>query len=395
MQLRSLSATGVRDYLQCALKIVFRYNRDIVRMSNDHAKVGIAVHEALEQFTRRMLAKQSFPDPTDYEFAVTTFMNSATEEGLENMGFYSDGRIMVTEFVDRFDPSEEVIDVEQRFKLETPEGIPIVGAIDKVVKINDDTIAIIDYKTARNALTPYELRDDIQLSMYDLAASIIWPEYSNSLLFLDYVRINKKVSTYRTEEERVAFRDFLKSIWMQIDKMQEKEIKGKINRLCGWCDYKEYCPDYSAFMESSDFAMPTLTDMTDKEFLEHWDKVAVSKSVLEARQRELKMMASEKAHSGGEFRADGRELYSTQAGRTNYNVEDVVKLIPEDDLYSILNVNKTRLDRYSKDDPELKNKLARIASVSYNAPVFKTRVVKEDHVDSSQDTAPVKSVRVS
>ena len=395
MQLRSLSATGIRDFLQCALKIVFRYNRNIVRMTNDHAKVGIAVHEALEQFTWRMLEKQSFPDPTDYEFAVTTFMNSATEEGLENMGFYTDGRTMVTEFVDRFDPSEEVLDVELRFKLETPEGIPLVGAIDKVVKINDDTIAIIDYKTARNALTPYELRDDIQLSMYDLAASIIWPEYTNRLLFLEYVRIDKKVSTYRTEEERIAFRDFLKSTWMQIDKMDEKDIKGKINRLCGWCDYKEYCDEYASFMDSADFAMPTLTDMSDGEFLEHWDKVSASKAVLEARQRELKMMASEKAHRGDEFRANGRELYSTQAARTNYNVEDVVPLLPEDDLYSILNVNKTRLDRYSKDDPELKNKLARIASVSYNAPVFKTRAVKEDYVGSEQDAAPVKSARVS
>lgn len=395
MQLRSLSATGIRDFLQCNLKIVFRYNRDIVRMTNDHAKVGIAVHEALEQFTRRMLLKQSFPDPSDYEFAVTTFMNSATEEGLENMGFYSDGRIMVTEFVNKFDPSEKVVDVEHRFKLETPEGIPIVGAIDKVVEINDNTIAIIDYKTARQALTPYELKDDVQLSMYDLAASIVWPQYENRLLFLDYVRIDKKVSTYRTDEDRIAFRDFLKSIWIQIDKMQESEAKGKINRLCGWCDYKEYCHEYTSFMDTSDFAMPMLTNMSSEEFLEHWSKVSAGKSVLEARQRELKMMASEKSHQGDEFRAEGRELYSTQAARTNYNVEDVLSLIPKEDLYTILNVNKTKLDRYSKDDPELKNKLSRIAKISYNAPVFKIRDVKEDYADSEQDTTPIKSIRVS
>lgn len=395
MQLKALSATGIKDYLQCALKIVFRYNRDIARMSNDHAKIGIAVHEALEQFTLRMLAKQSFPDPTDYEFAVTTFMNKATEEGLENMGFYTDGRRMVTEFVDRFDPSEEVLAVEEKFRLETPDGIPIVGAMDKVVKINDDTIAIIDYKTARNALTPYELRDDIQLSMYDLAASIIWPEYSNRLLFLEYVRIDKKVSTYRTTEEREAFGEFLKSVWLQIAKMDEREVKGKINRLCGWCDYKEYCDQYADFMDSAEFAMPSLANMTDGEFLEHWDKVSEHKSVLEARQRELKMMASERAHRGEEFRAEGRELYSTQQARTNYNVEDVVPLIPEEDLFSVLTVNKTRLDRYSKEDPDLKNKLAKVASVSYNAPVFKTRAVKEEYVDSNEDTGAAEAARVS
>jgi len=44
-------------------------------------------------------------------------------------------------------------------------------------------------------------------------------------------------------------------------------------------------------------------------------------------------------------------------------------------------VNKTRLDRYSKEDPDLRSKLQRIAQVNYNAPVYKTRAVKEDTSD--------------
>jgi len=196
MEIKRLSATAIRDFLQCALKLVFRYDREISSVKNDHMKIGIAVHEALEQFTRRMLAKKSFPDASDYEFAITSFMNAATREGLETMSFYSDGKKIVTDYLDKYDPSEEILDVEHRFKIITPEGVPIVGAIDKVVKINDDTIAIIDYKTSRTAMTNWELRDDIQLSMYDLAASLIWPEYTNRLLYLDYVRIDKQPSTY-------------------------------------------------------------------------------------------------------------------------------------------------------------------------------------------------------
>lgn len=385
MHLKALSATGIRDFLQCQLKVVFRYDREIPMVKNDHAKIGIAVHEALEQFTRRMQAKQSFPDPSDYDFAITTFMNVATKEGLQDMGFYTDGRRIVTDFVDKFDPSEEILDVECRFKVDTPDGVPIVGAIDKVVKVNDDTIAIIDYKTSRNALTPYQLRDDVQLSMYDLAASILWPEYANRLLILDYVRIDKKVSSYRTAEERQAFREFLQSIWTQISKLNEQEVKGRINRLCGWCDYQSYCPEYAKLIQGKDFDLVPLTDMDDATFLEHWEEVSTRKSLLEARQRELKMIASERFMNGEDIKADGKELYSVQYARTNYNVEDVVDLIPQDDLYSVLNVNKTRLDRYAKDDPELKNQLARLANVSYNAPVFKTRAVEEEYDENAED----------
>jgi len=387
MHLKALSATGIRDFLQCQLKVVFRYDREIPMVKNDHAKIGIAVHEALEQFTRRMQAKQSFPDPSDYDFAITTFMNVATKEGLQDMGFYTDGRRIVTDCVDKFDPSEEIIDVECRFKVDTPDGVPIVGAIDKVVKVNDDTIAIIDYKTSRNALTPYQLRDDVQLSMYDLAASILWPEYANRLLILDYVRIDKKVSSYRTAEERQAFREFLQSIWTQISKLNEQEVKGRINRLCGWCDYQSYCPEYAKLIQGKDFDLVPLTDMDDASFLEHWEEVSTRKSLLDARQRELKMIASERFMNGEDIKAEGKELYSVQYARTNYNVEDVVDLIPQEDLYSVLNVNKTRLDRYAKDDPELKNQLARLANVSYNAPVFKTRAVEEEYDENAEDSA--------
>lgn len=387
MEIRGLSATGIRDYLQCVLKIVFRHNREIPSIKNDHAKIGIAVHEALEQFTRRMLAKKSFPDPSDYEFAISVFMNSATEEGLQDMGFYTDGKVMVTEFIDRYDPSEEIVDVEHFFKIATPDDVPIVGAMDKVRKLNDDTIEIVDYKTSRTALTAWQLKDDIQLSMYDLAASIIWPEYSNRILTLDYVRINKTVSSYRTEEQREIFRKFLVSIWHQMNKLNDEEARGRINNLCGWCDYKTYCPAYSDFVQSQDLKLPQLSDMEDADFLEHWTHVSNMKNTLEARQREMKMIASERAVRGETISCESKELYSTQAARTNYEIEDVVEIIPEEDLFSVLNVNKSKLDRYVKDRPDLRDPLSKIAKVSYNAPVYRVKELKVENEQPDADSS--------
>ena len=373
MKVRGLSATSIRDFLQCNLKLSLRYNPDIEPVKTDHARIGIAVHAAIEQFSRRMMAKKSFPDASDYEFILSTFMNAAVQEGLENMSFYSDGRTMLTAFVDKYDPAEDILAVEYRFKLETPDGVPIAGAMDKVVRINDDTIAIVDYKTARNALSSYELQDDIQLSMYDLAASLAWPEYKNRLLFLDYVRIDKSVSTYRSDEDRQAFREFLISVWTQIDKLGEEEIEARINSLCGWCDYRSYCPDYAALIKSETLTLEPLASMSDADFLSQWEGVSEKKAILESRQRELKMIAHGRFMRGEAISANGRELYSTQQARTNYDIEQVVQLVPKEDLLSVLSVNKSRLDRYAKEDAELKNRLGRIAQVSYNAPTYKTR----------------------
>jgi hypothetical protein len=384
MQIKGLSATGIKDFLQCQLKTVFRYDRDIKRVMNDHARIGISVHEALEQFTRRMVAKQSFPDQSDYDFAITTFMNKATEEGLTDMGFYEDGKTMIIEWIDRYDPSEQILDVEHFFKIKTPDGVPIVGAIDKVRIINDDTIEVVDYKTSRTALTSWQLKDDIQLSMYDLAASIIWPEYSNRILTLEYPRIDKTVSSYRTKEQRETFREFLISIWKQMNELVDEETSGRINNLCGWCDYKNYCPAYAELVSSKDMVLTPLADMEPGVFLDHWVHVASQKSILENRQREMKMIASERAVLGETISSDSKELYSTQAGRTNYDIEDVVKIIPSEDLYSVLAVNKAKLDRFVRERPELKDPLSKVAKVSYNAPVYR---VKEHKIEKVEDVA--------
>lgn len=389
MQLKGLSATGIKDFLQCQLKTVFRYDRQVRRVMNDHARLGIAVHEALEQFTRRMLLKQSFPDQSDYEFAVTTFMNKATSEGLTDMGFYADGKAMVTEWIDRYDPAEKILDVEYFFKIKTPEDIPIVGAIDKVRILNDDTIEVVDYKTSRTAMTVWQLRDDIQLSMYDLAASILWPEYSNRVLTLEYPRINKSVSSYRTQNQRDTFRQFLVSIWKQMNSVVDEETEGRINNLCSWCDYRNYCTAYGELINSDSVVLAPLADLSPDEFLDQWQRIANQKNILEARHREMKMIASERAVLGENVVSPRKELYSTQAARTNYDIEDVVEIIPGDDLYSVLAVNKAKLDRFVKDRPELKDPLSRVAKVSYNAPVYRIRErkVEDDAVNTNADAA--------
>ena len=76
--------------------------------------------------------------------------------------------------------------------------------------------------------------------------------------------------------------------------------------------------------------------MTDEEFLKHWGDVADKKSILENRQRELKMIANQRFMRGDDISAAGQELYSSQAARTNYNIEDVVEIIPQEDLFEVL-----------------------------------------------------------
>lgn len=65
-------------------------------------------------------------------------------------------------------------------------------------------------------------------------------------------------------------------------------------------------------------------------------------------------------------------------------MEDVINLVPRKDLFSVLAVNKSKLDAYTREDAELKNKLARVAQISYNAPVYRVKVVKNGELTDEQ-----------
>ena len=98
------------------------------------------------------------------------------------------------------------------------------------------------------------------------------------------------------------------------------------------------------------------------------------------------MIASEKAIRGETIASPTRELYSSQAGRTNYDMEDVIGIIPEEDLFNVLVVNKSKLDRFVRDRPELKDSLSKIAKISYNAPTYRVRETKVDNVSDNNNS---------
>ena len=141
-------------------------------------------------------------------------------------------------------------------------------------------------------------------------------------------------------------------------------------------------------MSGQSLALPALTNLTDEEFIEHWEQMAALQSVIDGRQRELKMMAQMKFLRGEGIQGGGRELSSTQQSRTTYDMVQVAELIPQEDLLPLLTVNKGKLDGYSRDNPRLRSELNRIAQVSYNAPTYRIKKLKKEDSDDVERELP-------
>ena len=129
------------------------------------------------------------------------------------------------------------------------DGALVRGRIDRLVRIGSSLVRVIDYKTSRSAKTQEEVKDDLQLAIYNLAmhrtpelAALGQPKY----LELAYMGTvwrekfqrrgldpSKREGYLEQTEETIA--GFIRDI-----KAERFTPSGAAN--CQWCSFKTLCP---------------------------------------------------------------------------------------------------------------------------------------------------------
>ena len=121
--------------------------------------------------------------------------------------------------------------------------IKIGGKIDRVDVLPDGSIEILDYKTGATSLTEKEAEDNLQLSFYALAASLIRetpfgkkPEQIRLTLY--YFEEQKKVSTVRTAAQLEEAKE---QIFALAEEITTSDFKCNHSQLCRNCEYRMLC----------------------------------------------------------------------------------------------------------------------------------------------------------
>ena len=141
-----MSATRMNSYLSCKWKYWCNYVIRLPRKPNVSFKLGIAAHEALAVAGDIWKTKERF-DKGDIERIKGMYTKVAAKEGLADTNLYHDGLQMVMARVKNF-VNGTILTVEDKFRVATDSGIMLIGAMDKVEELHDDTILVTDYKTS-------------------------------------------------------------------------------------------------------------------------------------------------------------------------------------------------------------------------------------------------------
>jgi len=376
-----ISATRISSFLECKYKYWCNYVEHLPKVPSPAFRLGLAVHESLELAGQIWMKKEKFT-AVDKKKILKKFDEISIREGIEDMNIHKEGKQIVVNRVNDFALGDRIVGLELKFgfpgseDIVTKEGVPLIGAIDKVIEVDEDTLLIVDYKTSKTAPTADQMKVDTQLSIYDLVASKKWPNYKRIILSLDLLK-HDILYSYRTEEERNEFEEYLKSVHDQMLSFTKKEAKPTLNIFCPWCDYREYCSTYKRACKKSDYKFLKTLSLSDEELINEWKDVKNINKILEERKRELSMILMEKVKKlGTNLSTDSEEIYIRQSSKTTYDVDKVAKIIPLDELVKIISLNKRGVENYINTNPTVKDLIGDAKETNFITPFLATRKIK-------------------
>jgi RecB family exonuclease len=233
----ALSASDIHTYRSCPLR--YKYAR-VLRIPTEqtvHQRFGIVVHQVLERY---------HADGADTLAQMLGLLDASWRragfgESERDRELLDKARAALTRYHARLhDQDSEPVWFERQFDFRVgPHHLRgRVDRVDRVDRLRDDEYELIDYKTSRPK-SAEQLRDDIQLSLYALAAREDWGLESSRQAYY-YVLDDLKVPVTRGAHDAEAVKDIVLEVGEGI-LAQEFEPTPSPS-ACSICDYRIVCP---------------------------------------------------------------------------------------------------------------------------------------------------------
>jgi len=233
----ALSASDIYTYRSCPLRYKFARVLRIPTEQTVHQRFGIVVHQVLERFHSEggeTLAQM-------LERLDAGWRRSGLGDGAPELQLREKASAALTRYHARLqDDDAEPVWFERQFDFRLgPHHLR--GRVDRVDRLADgsgERYELIDYKTSRPK-SPEQLADDVQLSLYALAAREAW-ELESSRQAYYYVLDDLKVPVPRSDRDAESVKDIVLEVG---DGILAQEFEPTPSQAaCSICDYRIVCP---------------------------------------------------------------------------------------------------------------------------------------------------------
>jgi hypothetical protein len=271
--------------------------------------------------------------------------------------------------------------VERMFYIDI-EGVKLRGFIDRVDKLENGALSIVDYKTSQELFTNDYLANDLQLTLYQLAAEHLW-QLPVERLTLYHLRSNTPCSCGARDKTQLdQARQLILEVAENIESQRFPVIE---NQNCP-CDFPEHCPYYrQQYMPvTPETAQQGLFPEMSTDTVEEYVSLQEQMKELQIRLDELKQIIISYCQAEGVNRVYGRENAITYklVEMTGFSEEEVRALLEPEGLWDrILSLDQSRLKQLLADEAvaqDIRNKLAALRQVTATSPRLWVRKLKEE-----------------
>ncbi len=236
----ALSASDVETYRRCPLRYKFARVLKIPSAQTVHQRFGIVVHQVLERFHAAAGEADGGRGTLEELLGLldAAWRRAGLGAGAGEAELLAKARAALTRYHERLreEPAQPVW-FERPFAFDLgPHHVR--GRVDRVDRRPDGVFELIDYKTGRPP-SEEQLREDIQLSLYAIAAREAWD-----------LGETRQVYYYVLDDRRVPVsRDAADAEWVRGEVLRAGEgilaqdfAPTPSPSVCALCDYRIVCP---------------------------------------------------------------------------------------------------------------------------------------------------------
>ena len=289
-------------------------------------RFGKTIHAVLERLIKEVVDDERTGTLSE-ERAIELYREAWGAERLTGMDVFAEGLAILRRFIAEQGVvgHRDVLAIEKEFRL--PVGpFEVLGFIDRVDWIDDETVEVIDYKTNHQLFTRDEVDTSLQMSLYEVAVRRLWPWAKKVKLTFWMLRHGVRQVTTRTEEQLADALAYVETLGRQTE--TATEYPARLNTNCSYCDHRKQCPAYAdALRGKREFIVEDLADLEG--VAREREEVARLAKALYARKEELEDILKAQLKERDELVLGGVRYRMFATTSLDYPLEPTLSLLAD------------------------------------------------------------------
>ncbi len=267
--LRPLSYSSLRTYLECPLRWKFLYVDKLPEAPRSYFSFGRTIHSVLEELVRPFLVPEAVPrksagasqrrldewqageamveghpQPLTKDQLLATYDRLWVREGYaspeEEHRYKGLGENLLLRYYDQFlEEHPRPVAIEEYLQ-STLDGIPVHGYVDRIDLTSRGGLEVLDYKTSRE-MAAHEARQSDQLTLYQV---LVENNYALPVEHLTLYHLRSLTPHRSAARSPTTLAHLSQKVGEVADGIRSQRFDPTPGRQCERCDFRALCPEF-------------------------------------------------------------------------------------------------------------------------------------------------------